>query len=146
MAALGPYLENSVGFSCGTQALEHVGSVAVGRQLSFTVVCGISIPQPVKPPSPALEGRFFTTEPPEKSLPKVIFFFFIIDISGFFPYISHYSSIMKQPSILNGIDPTPRTSASSVGLGWPKPFSGIPCPLATVIDLVSTWPKWIQLE
>ena len=136
-----------VGLSCGTRALEHVGPVVMVCWLSFTVVCGISVPRPgIEPSSPALEGRFLITEPPEKSLPKVIFFFnHRVDISDFFPCISHHSSIMKQPSILNGTDPTPRLSASNVGLGWLKPFSGIPCPLATVIDLVSTWPKWIQL-
>ena len=39
------------------------------RGLSCHEACEILVPQPgIEPVSPALEGRFFTTEPPEKSL------------------------------------------------------------------------------
>ena len=71
-------------FSCGAQALEHVGSVVRGTQalslrhvsstvvargLSYPLACGILVPRPgMEPASPALEGGFFTTGPPGKSL------------------------------------------------------------------------------
>ena len=38
-------------------------------RLSCSAARGISVPQPgIEPKSPALEGGFFTTEPPGKSL------------------------------------------------------------------------------
>ena len=38
-------------------------------RLSFSVACGILVPQPgIKPAFPALQGRFLTTGPPAKSL------------------------------------------------------------------------------
>ena len=62
--------------ACGLQQLLHVGSVvvapglqstgsiAVVHGLSCSVVCGIGLPQSgIKPVSPALAGRFFTTKP-----------------------------------------------------------------------------------
>ena len=71
-------------FRCGAWAPEHVGSslrlagslvevrassVVVVRGLSCPAACGILVPQPgIKPASPALEGGFFTTGPPGKSL------------------------------------------------------------------------------
>ena len=56
-------------FPCSVQAPEHVGSVSVEPGLSCVAACGILVPWPViEPVSPALEGRFLTTEPPEKSL------------------------------------------------------------------------------
>ena len=43
--------------------------ISCGMQLSCPVACGILVPQPgIEPTSPMLEGRFFTTRPPEKSL------------------------------------------------------------------------------
>ena len=45
------------------------GSLVVVHGLSWPMVRRILVPQPgIKPASPALEGRFFTTEPPGKSL------------------------------------------------------------------------------
>ena len=47
--------------------LKITGSVAVVHGLSCSVACGIFQDQPgIKPISPALAGRFFTTEPPGK--------------------------------------------------------------------------------
>ena len=70
--------------SCGTRAPERVGSVFCGTLalwlrhatsvlatcgLSCPVACGILVPRTgIEPASPALEGRFFTTGPPGKSL------------------------------------------------------------------------------
>ena len=55
--------------SCGTWALEHVGSVVAACGLSWPVECGILVPRPgIEPASPALEGGFLTTGPPGKSL------------------------------------------------------------------------------
>ena len=62
----------------GTQAsvvapprLESTGSGAVVQWLSCSKVCRI-IPRPeMEPTSPALAGRFFTTEPPGKA--KMLF-------------------------------------------------------------------------
>ena len=49
--------------SCGARC-----SAVVVHGLSGSVACGILVPQPgVKPVSPALQGRFLTTGPPEKS-------------------------------------------------------------------------------
>ena len=43
------------------------------RGLSCPVACGILVPQPgIEPASPALEGGFFTTGPPGKSLISII--------------------------------------------------------------------------
>ena len=42
-----------------------MGSVVTA--LSCSAACGILVPQPsIKPMSPALQGGFLTTEPPEK--------------------------------------------------------------------------------
>ena len=55
--------------SCGAWAPEHVGSVVVAHGLSCPAACGILVPRPgTEPASSALEGRFFTTGPPGKSL------------------------------------------------------------------------------
>ena len=54
--------------SCDAWALKHVGSVVAVHGLSCPAACGILVPRPgIKPPSPALEGRFLTTGPPGKS-------------------------------------------------------------------------------
>ena len=46
-----------------------VGFLVVTHGLSCPSACGIPVPQPaVKPVSPALEGRFLTSEPPGKFL------------------------------------------------------------------------------
>ena len=52
-------------FSCGTRALDDVGSgsVAVMHGFSCPVSSGIVVPPPgVKPTSPALQDRFLTTD------------------------------------------------------------------------------------
>ena len=70
--------------SCGVQAPGRVGSVLCGmravllrcassvvvvHRLSCPTVCGILVPRPgIELASPELEGGFFTTGPPEKSL------------------------------------------------------------------------------
>ena len=70
--------------SCGAWTPERVGSVVcsmqalslrcessvvVARGLSCPKACGILVPRPgIEPASPALEGGFFTTGPPGKSL------------------------------------------------------------------------------
>ena len=65
------------GFSCGTWDLHCsvwdlslwcVDSVIAVHGLSCFAACGILLPWPgIKPPSPALQGRFLTTGPPGKS-------------------------------------------------------------------------------
>ena len=58
---------------CGTQPLQlrRASSVAVVCGPSCPVACGILVPLPgIEPASPALEGGFFTTGPPGKSLAK----------------------------------------------------------------------------
>ena len=48
--------------------LQSTGCLVVAHRLSCPVACGILVPQPgIKPMSPALQGRFLTTEPPGKS-------------------------------------------------------------------------------
>ena len=60
--------------SCGTWAPGCVGSGIVVRGLSCPEACGILVFRSgIQPASPALEGGFFTTGPPGKSL---LFFFF----------------------------------------------------------------------
>ena len=58
---------------CGARALSLrcLSSVVEARGLSCPKACGILVPRPgIEPASPAsLEGGFFTTGPPEKSLP-----------------------------------------------------------------------------
>ena len=55
--------------SCGIQALEHAGSVAVVCGHSCSVVCGILVPQPrMEPVSIALQGKSLTVGPQGKSL------------------------------------------------------------------------------
>ena len=55
--------------SCGAQAVGRVGSVVVVHGLSCPTASGFLVPLPgIEPPSPALEGGFFTTGPPGKSL------------------------------------------------------------------------------
>ena len=50
-------------------SLRRVSSVVVARGLSCPSTCGILVPRPgIEPVSLALEGRFFTTGPPGKSL------------------------------------------------------------------------------
>ena len=56
---------------CGTWALSLrcKSSVVVAPGLSCPTACGILVPRPgIEPASPELEGRFFTTGPPGKSL------------------------------------------------------------------------------
>ena len=58
---------------CGMRALSlrSASSVVVARGLSCLTACGILVPQPgIEPASPALEGGFFTTAPPGKSLER----------------------------------------------------------------------------
>ena len=56
--------------SCGAWALECTGSVAAALWLSCSLACG-DLNSPTKDenflPSPALQGGFLTTGPPEKS-------------------------------------------------------------------------------
>ena len=70
--------------SCGVRAPGHMGSVVcsmralslrrassvvVAHGLSCPAACGILVPRlGIEPTSPALEGGFFTTGPPGKSL------------------------------------------------------------------------------
>ena len=79
--------------SCGAPARERMGSVVCGmralllRRVSWVVVaCGLScpvacrilVPQPgIEPASPALEGGFFTTGPPGKSLSIHFCYFYL---------------------------------------------------------------------
>ena len=59
--------------SCCTWALELEGSVVVICGLSCSAVCGTLFPYPgIKPVSPALQGRFLTTGPAEKSLIHIV--------------------------------------------------------------------------
>ena len=65
----------------GTQplSLRHASSVVVARGLSCAAACGILVPQPgIKPTSPALEGGFFTTGPPRRSLQHLLFVDFLM--------------------------------------------------------------------
>ena len=53
----------------GLCSLRHTGSLVEVSGLSCPAACGILVPRPgMEPASPALEGRFLTTEPPGKSL------------------------------------------------------------------------------
>ena len=53
-------------------SLQHLASPAAVCRLSCPVTWGILVPQPgIKPKSPALGGRFFTTGPPGKSLVSI---------------------------------------------------------------------------
>ena len=62
-------------------SLRHWSSVVGACGLSCPVACGILVPQPrIEPRSPALEGGFFTTGPPGKSLFFVLFVFLIMAI------------------------------------------------------------------
>ena len=54
---------------CAGSRLLCAGSVVAVHGLSCHEACEVLVPQPgIEPASPALEGRFFTTEPPRKSL------------------------------------------------------------------------------
>ena len=56
-----------------------MGFLVVTHALSCPSACGIPVPQPaVKPASPALEGRFLSSESPGKFLVLLFFFFYII--------------------------------------------------------------------
>ena len=73
--------------SCGVQAPECVGSVAVVRGLGCPAACGILVPRPgTEPTFPALEGRFFTTGPPGKS-PYLSFCYFEHIYLTFNPFV-----------------------------------------------------------
>ena len=48
------------------------GSVVVAHGLSCSEACGIFPGPGIEPVTPALAGRFFTTEPPGKPLPEVL--------------------------------------------------------------------------
>ena len=68
-------LQSTWALFCGTRALSlrHASSVVVACGLCCPLACGILVPQPgIEPRSPALEGGFFTTGPPGKSV-KVLF-------------------------------------------------------------------------
>ena len=56
--------------SCGSRAPKHLGSVVKAHGLSCSEACGILVPpRGIKlSTSPALQGGFLTTGPPEKSL------------------------------------------------------------------------------
>ena len=57
--------------ACGLQSMWV--PVVAACELSYSVACGILVPQPwIKLASPALEGEFLTTGPPGKS-PAIIF-------------------------------------------------------------------------
>ena len=60
------YFLNLVALGLGWQKL--TGSVSVLLRLSCSAACGILLPHPgIEPMSPALQGRFLTTGPQEKS-------------------------------------------------------------------------------
>ena len=57
------------GFLVVIWTLEGEGSVFMLCMLNCSEACGILVPQPeIEPMSPALQGEFFTTGPPGKSL------------------------------------------------------------------------------
>ena len=72
------------GLSCSKQALDCMGSVVEMCGISCSSACGILALQPkIEPAFSALEGRFLTTGPLEKS--REAFFFFLnihIHVSG----------------------------------------------------------------
>ena len=56
----------------GLCSLRHTGSLGEVRGLTCPTTCGILVPRPgIEPASPALEGGFFTTGPPGKSLAQL---------------------------------------------------------------------------
>ena len=62
------FLGHRLLYSCGVQAPEHAGLIAVAYMLSCPTACEILVPQPgSKPMLPALEGKFLTPGPPGKS-------------------------------------------------------------------------------
>ena len=76
--------------ACGLQGSQHLGSVVAAQPAEHTgfsccgsrawLLCSMwNLPDPgTEPTSPALAGRFFTTEPPGEapSRPRCFFFFF----------------------------------------------------------------------
>ena len=86
-SSCGAWASSCSGFSCcGAQALGLVGvgagSVVVVYRLSCSAARGIFLDQGLNPMSPALAGRFFTTEP----LAKPLDFYFLNcnSLSSFF--------------------------------------------------------------
>ena len=66
-----------------------MSSVVVAYGLRCPATCGILVPQPgIKSASPALEGRFFTTGPPGKSLVSY-FRFILFMVQNYCIYISY---------------------------------------------------------
>ena len=62
------YRGSSLTVACRLLWLQWVGLVALQHVGSCPMVCGLLVPLPeIKPVSPALEGGFSTTGPPEKS-------------------------------------------------------------------------------
>ena len=97
------------------------------------------LPNPgIKPKSPALAGRFFTTEPPGKPL----LFLSILKTSLDFPD----SSVGKEPAC-NAGDPSslPRSGSSTgEGIGYPLQYSWASLVAQLAKNLPATWETWVR--
>ena len=57
----------------------------MARGLSCPVACGILVPRPgIEPASPSMEGGFFTTGPPRKSLSNKLLISLLLSLGSFF--------------------------------------------------------------
>ena len=63
------WLQKMVSRAHGLQELQHRGSAVVAHKLTYPLTCGILVPgSGIEPRSPALQDRFLTIRPSEKSL------------------------------------------------------------------------------
>ena len=97
----------------GVCSLRHAGSLVDAHGLSCPVACGILVPRPgIEPASPALEGGFFTTGPPGKSLPT-----FKTALPGDFPGGPVVGTSL---SSAGGVGSIPGQGAKIPHDSWPK--------------------------
>ena len=88
-----------LGLYCSTWA-----SLVAAHRLSCPAACRILVPCPgIEPASPALEGRFFTTAPPGKSLPVTLLgnFFLLLpqkDVPAGFSSVSATAALKSSKS------------------------------------------------
>ena len=79
---------------CSVHALEHTGSAAVARRLSFYVASGILVPQPGIEPCPLhCKADFLTTGQPEKSHSSFILWAIHSPFWDYSTFLEHIVSI-----------------------------------------------------
>ena len=110
------------GLSCSKQALDCMGSVVEMCGISCSSACGILALQPkIEPAFSALEGRFLTTGPLEKS--REAFFFF-------FKYTYTCKWACSSNHVFQGstaLEEMTKLSAKEINQGWFKPMGLCPC-------------------